>query len=131
MNLPKFALITFGAVLLSGCVSLKQADERILAWQSSNLDDLIQAWGLPTKEVTVASRNYLVWNNEKQSSDVGVGITLGTGGRHGGISLTTLLGGDAEQNMCSRVVEIDEERNILGIQWNGEPSLCFDVTPEK
>lgn len=120
------------ALLLSGCVTTQQVDERISPWQTAKLQQLLDAWGVPTREQKVANRHYLIWNDYQQDSGVDVGISVGGSiGRNAGISLSTLFGGTEEDNVCSRVVEIDEQQNILGIQWNGEPSTCFDVTPEK
>lgn len=126
----KYILIIILALTLTACVTMQQADARVQAWQETTLDTLIKAWGLPDKEQTIASRKFYVWNSLDDSTSPTVGISLGTGGRHGGISLGTLLGGDSEQNYCSRVVEVDANDNIIGIQWNGEPSLCYEVTPE-
>ena len=117
---------------MSGCVTSQQVDDRITPWRGASLQQLLDAWGVPTREQKVANRHYLIWNNYQEDSGVDVGISVGGSiGRNAGISLSTLLGGNAEDNVCSRVVEIDEQQNILGIQWNGEPSTCFDVTPEK
>ena len=117
-------------VILSGCVTMKQVDERIAPWRTATVQQLIDAWGVPTKEQKVASRHYLIWNNYEVDSGVDVGISVGgTIGRNAAINLSTLFGGSAEEDVCSRVVEIDAEENILGIQWNGAPSTCFDVTP--
>ena len=115
---------------LTACVSMQEADNRVLAWQTTNLDTLIQAWGLPDKEQVIASRKFYVWNSLDNSTGPTIGVSVGTGGRRGGISLGTLLGGDSEQNYCSRVVEVDANDNIVGIQWNGDPALCYEVTPE-
>ncbi len=119
-------------VLLPACVTTQQVEERITPWRKANLEQLIQAWGIPTKEQKVADRHYLIWNDYEQESGVDVGISVGGAiGRNAGLSISTLLGGNAEENVCSRVVEIDAEQNILGIQWNGAPSVCFDVTPSR
>ena len=119
-------------LLLSGCVTSQQVDDRITPWRGASLQQLLDAWGVPTREQKVANRHYLIWNNYQEDSGVDVGISVGGSiGRNAGISLSTLLGGNAEDSVCSRVVEIDEQQNILGIQWNGEPSTCFDVIPEK
>ena len=120
------------ALLLSGCVTNQQVDDRITPWRGASLQQLLDAWGVPTREQKVANRHYLIWNDYQEDSGVDVGISVGGSiGRNAGISLSTLLGGTTEDNVCSRVVEIDEQQNIVGIQWNGEPSTCFDVTPEK
>ena len=126
----KYLLTALIALSLTACVSMQDADTRVQAWKNTQLNTLIKAWGLPDKEQVIANRKFYVWNTLADSSSPTIGISVGTGGRRGGISLGTILGGDSEQNYCSRVVEVDANDNIIGIQWNGDPSLCFDVTPE-
>lgn len=115
---------------LSACVTLEDADKRVQAWKNTELNTLIKAWGLPDKEQVISQRKFYVWNSLADSNSPSIGISVGTGGRHGGISLGTILGGNTEQNFCSRVVEVDANDNIIGIQWNGDPAVCYDVTPE-
>ena len=124
------ALILVISLILLGCTTMEQANGRISAWQNSSLDNLVQAWGLPTKEQTIGSRKFYVWTSHDASNSPAIGISLGTGGRHGGISLATLFGGGHEEDYCSRVVEVDKQEAIIGIQWNGDPSLCYKATPE-
>ena len=101
-------------------------------WRTATLQQIIDAWGVPTKEQKVANRHFLIWNDYEVDSGVDVGFSVGgTIGRNAAISLSTLFGGTAEEDVCSRVVEIDENENILGIQWNGAPSTCFNVTPAR
>lgn len=126
----KHLLMLVLLALLTGCVTMQEADARVQAWNKTELNTLIKAWGLPDKEQVIGQRKFYVWNSLDNSNNPTIGISLGTGGRRGGISLGTILGGDAEQNYCSRVVEVDANENIIGIQWNGEPSLCYEVTPE-
>jgi hypothetical protein len=104
--------------------------ERISPWKTSQLSALLDSWGPPTRQQQVAGRNYLIWNNTETSSSPNVGISIGIGGSRGGISLNQLFAGSDEENFCSRVVEINDADQIIGIQWSGKPSVCFDVTPE-
>ncbi len=117
---------------LTACVSTKQADQRILAWNNNiTLQELINAWGIPSKSRTIAERKYYIWNAQGSSSSTSVGISMGSYGGHGGISLGTILGGDVEQHICSRVAEVDAEENVVSVQWTGDAKLCYDLTPER
>ena len=115
--------------MLTGCVTSQQINEKITPWQTSQLVQLLDSWGPPTKQQTVAGRNYLIWNDTETSSSPDFGISIGIGGSRGGISINQLFAGSQEENFCSRVVEIDDTDQILGIHWSGKPSVCFDVTP--
>jgi len=127
----KKILFVLTALMLSGCVTMEQANERITAWDNVTLVDLITAWGLPGKEQVIADRKFYVWNNKDNSNSPAIGISAGSFGGRGGISIGTLFGGGSEENFCSRVVEVDESEQIKTIQWTGNPKLCFDLTPKR
>ena len=119
------------AIVLGGCVTTEQADKRISAWDDVQLTDLFNAWGLPSKEQEIAGRKFYVWNAKNNSSVPAIGISVGSFGGSGGISISTLLGGSSGEDFCSRVVEVDAEENIKTIQWTGDPKLCLELTPER
>jgi len=124
-----FFLITL--TILSGCVTSQQAEQRINAWDNVNLTDLINAWGVPSKEQEIAGRKFYIWNAKDNSSSPAISVSAGSFGGRGGISISTLFGGGAEENFCSRVVEVDVQQQVITIQWTGEPKLCYELTPER
>ena len=125
----RLVTIILSLLLLGGCVTSQQMTEKMTPWKSSQLTQFLDSWGPPTRQQTVAGRNYLIWNNTETSSSPDFGISIGIGGSRGGISINQLFAGSEEENFCSRVVEIDAAEQILGIHWSGKPSVCFDVTP--
>ena len=132
--MKKFTKILFTLLfitVLTGCISTSQVNERVGAWENVNLADLINSWGVPTKEHEIAGRKFYVWNNKDNSSSPTFGVSVGSHGGHSGISISSLFGGDTEENICSRVVEVDMEDKILSINWTGKPSLCYELTPQK
>ena len=118
-------------VSLAGCITMEQTNQRVNAWQNVTLSDLINSWGVPTKEQVIAERKYYIWNNASNDSSPTIGLSAGSYGGHGGISIGTLLGGNTEENFCSRVVEVDADDKIQSIKWNGKPKLCYELTPER
>jgi len=127
----KKLLLILTVLFLNGCVTTKQVDERISAWDNVTLTDLINAWGVPSKEQVIADRKFYIWNSKGTSNSPAIGISAGSFGGRGGISLSTLFGGGREENFCSRVVEVDADERVKNIQWTGKPSLCFDMIPER
>ena len=127
----KKLIIAFFILLLMGCVSMTQVNQRINDWENISLSDLINSWGVPTKQQVIAERTFYIWNNISNDNSPTVGLSAGSFGGHGGISLGTVFGGNAEENFCSRVVEVDKEDNIKSIKWNGKPKLCYESTPER
>ena len=122
--------VLLSAIFLTGCVSMEQANQRIYAWDNVTLTDLINSWGVPSKEQEIADRKFYIWNSSNSSNAPTIGISLGSFGGHGGISISSLFGGGAEENFCSRVVEVNAEEHVKAIQWTGDPKLCYDLTPE-
>jgi len=132
--MKKFTVILFSLVMsgvLTGCITTSQVNDRVGAWEAMDLADLVNSWGVPTKQQEIADRKFYVWNNKDNSSSPTFGVSVGSGGRHSSISMSSFFGGDSEENICSRVVEVDMEDKILGIHWTGKPSLCYELTPEK
>jgi len=127
----KKVLFIFTVFMISGCVTTKQVDERINAWDDVTLTDLINAWGVPTKEQLIADRKFYIWNSKGTSNSPAIGISAGSFGGRGIISIGTIFGGSTEENFCSRVVEVDADEKVKNIQWTGKPSLCFDMIPER
>ncbi len=125
----KAIIVLFMTVILTGCVSMEQTNQRINAWDNVSLTDLFNSWGVPTKEQRIAERKFYIWNSKDSSNTPTIGVSLGSYGGHGGISVSSLFGGGREENFCSRVVEVDAEEQIKSIQWTGEPKLCYDLTP--
>jgi len=131
-NGAQLLIAILSSILLTSCVSVKQADDRILAWNSAEtLQEIIDAWGIPNKSKVIAEHKYYIWNARAESRSPTMGVSVGSFGGHGGISIGTILGGDAEQNICSRVVEVDADNNVKSVQWTGDAKLCRDLTPEK
>ena len=129
IKLVLYSLLMSG--LLTGCITTSQVNERVSAWEDVTLSDLINSWGVPTKQQEITGRLFYVWNNKDNSSSPTFGVSVGSHGGHGGISISSLFGGDTEENICSRVVEVDIEDKILSINWTGKPSLCYELTPQK
>jgi len=129
ITLVLFALLFSSA--LTGCISSSQVNERLGAWENLNLADLINSWGVPSKQQEITGRKFYVWNNKDNRSSPTLGVSVGSFGGHGGISIGSLFGGGTDENICSRVVEVDMEDKILSINWTGKPSLCYELTPQK
>ena len=127
----RLMIIAISIAMLAGCVTTQQANERIYAWKDVTLDDLITAWGVPKREQEIAGRKFYVWSDKDTSTSPAISVSTGSYGSRGGISIGTLFGGGSEDDFCSRVAEVDEVGKVKNIQWSGDASLCYDLTPEK
>lgn len=127
----KLPVLIICLLLLGGCVTTQQAEQRISAWDNVTLSDLINSWGIPTKEQLIAERKFYIWNDKDNQNIPAIALSAGRFGGRGGISISTLFGGRYEENFCSRVVEVDSDENVITIQWTGDPGLCYELTPKR
>ena len=124
-------LIILLFISVSGCISPRLVTERIDTWDSVTIDELFNAWGVPTKEQLIANRKFYVWISKASNLSPTVGVSIGSHGRSAGINFTTLFGTSSGEDYCSRQVEVDDDNNILSITWSGDASLCYELTPIK
>lgn len=128
-------LILLSLLFLSGCssVPVKQVDDRIQLWKTSSIDEIIEYWGLPSKQQQVNNKNYAEWlNKESEPGNAAVSINTGSFSRHSaiGIGLTLFeLGGS--DDICSRVITYLDSGEVLEISWKGSQNYCYELTPDK
>jgi len=66
--MQRLILTALFIMALSGCVSAVKMDERMQPWKTASLQQILDAWGPPTREQTVGERIFLIWNDESQDS---------------------------------------------------------------
>lgn len=136
-NIVKHRLYSSFIVILclSSCASipLESVNNRINAWKSSPIEDLIKYWGVPSKSKLVNGINYSEWvNEENESGNTSLSIGSGTSSRHSALGIgVTLFNLGGEENSCSRLVSYQENGKIIEITWKGTQDFCFKLTPDR
>ena len=130
----KTLTITALAVILSaGCASIKPAevDTKLSAWQGSDIDTVIQTWGVPTADREINGKQYAEWNTReiknRPSFNIGVG---GFGGNFFGSIGTTLFGGKKDL-YCTVQVGYNEQGTVTQTNWSGDPDACNSAIPDR
>ena len=92
-------------------------DEVMQSWKNEKLDDLIDHWGYPDSETTIANRHIFVWSN---------GYTL----YPNGVAINSV---NAYGVFCKRVVEVNNDNIIIGAEWSGAacPGIHSDYSYKK
>lgn len=119
----------FAATLaLTGCASAPPAevDAHFLAWQSAQIDELIQAWGVPQQSREVAGKHYAEWTKQDVSSSPRFSIGLGGFGGNVGGGVGTSFGGGDKHDFCSVQAEHDADGRVYVIRWTGDTDICLE-----
>lgn len=104
----KKAVIFALVVLLTGCAS-RTMTRVIDSWQGQPLETVIKAWGYPTSEKYIADHHLYLWE-EYNGAETRGGFWPGAQ-KWGGRSL--------EHKYCNRILEVDQARQVIGGQWQG------------
>ncbi len=120
---------------LTACTSIpiEQVNNRIDAWNNTNIKQLIKYWGVPTKQQEISGIYYAEWLN-KESSPGNTAISIGSGShsRHSSIGFgLTLFDLGGTDDVCSRIVTYDKNDTVTDISWKGTQNYCFEITPDR
>ena len=110
------------------CISVSPAtvDEHFAAWRTSNIDQLIQRWGVPLHQKEVNGKQYAEWTRTKATSKPAFSIGVGSYGSNAGGSVGTTVGGKDQLNVCTVQVEYDASGAIVDMRWNGNTDICVE-----
>lgn len=132
--MKKLLLIPVLIAGLSGCASggFGTMDRVMSSWEGASVDEVIQQWGYPHEERTIAGRTLLVWNRNTQITMPAVASTTGTVnniGRQTHVNATTIYSGGGTSNWnCTRIFEVKENR-LVRWQWEGNNCPFADIGP--
>ena len=95
-------------------IGVKSTMNKVMdSWNGEHIDSVIDNWGYPSNEKTVAGRNLYIWDN-------GTALTENKWG-------TVLL----EQQSCTRIFEVDKNNTIVKWQWKGVDCPATYCTSKK
>ncbi len=129
----KFVLSFFAALILTACAGVPPAevDSQLGAWKGAHIDELIQAWGVPTGERTINDVRYAEWRSRRISSSPAISVGVGGGGNRGFGSVGTTVGGGPEENTCFRQAAYDQQGIVTRLTWNGDATTCSEAIPPR
>ncbi len=132
-SLKLFTIVAISTAIGTGCASIKPAeiDTKLSQWQGSNIDTVIQTWGVPTADREINGKKYAEWNTReiqnRPSFNIGVG---GFGGNFFGSIGTTLFGGKKDV-YCTVQIGYNDQGTVTQSNWTGDPDACDSAIPER
>lgn len=99
---------------VASAIGTKDTMKRIMdSWIGENLETVIEHWGYPTDEKTIAGKKLYYWTISSYSV---------TGNQ------SYVYGGEAT---CSRILEVDKNNNVIKWQWSGNSCPITYFTGKK
>lgn len=122
-------------LFLTACTSIptEQVNDRVSAWKTTNIEEVIKYWGVPSKKQEINGTFYAEWLN-KESTPGNTAISVGSGShsRHSSIGFgLTLFDLGGTDDVCSRIVTYDKNGMVTDISWKGTQDYCYEITPDR
>lgn len=94
-------------------------EKALNSWIGYNINDIINSWGFPTEEKTIANRHIYIWNKAwSQYIPQRVNSTVTPGYYNANVySYTT--GGYNINWYCNKTIEVDDKNNVISWSWEG------------
>ena len=90
------------------------------SWKGYNIDKVIDRWGYPTDEKTIAGRKLYIWKTERKVTTSEYTTTKPHTDKKGRTYYTTsTTGGDTEVYTTERILEVDDNNNVIKGKYSG------------
>lgn len=115
--MKKFLIVIFVITFfptVSFAIGTKDTMQRIMdSWIGENLETVIDHWGYPTQEKTIAGKKLYYWINSSYNV---------SGNQY------VVYGGES---ICNRILEVDKNNNVIKWQWEGNSCPATYITGKK
>ena len=90
------------------------------SWMGCHIDKVIDRWGYPTEEKTVAGHKIYIWKTERVETTDEYSTTKAHKDKKGRTYYTTeTYGGNTEVLTSERILEVDENNIVTKGRWSG------------
>lgn|GEM_PF-3271668 len=90
------------------------------SWKGYHIDKVIDRWGYPTDEKTLAGHKIYIWKTERVETTEGYSTTKPHTDKKGRTYYTTeTYGGGTEILTSERILEVDENDIVVKGRWSG------------
>ncbi len=120
--MKKVMVLCLTTLIFSGAVGAAGMDSTMKAvlnsWVGQNINTVIDKWGYPSEEKTIAGRKLYYWRQD--GTFYAPTETSGTVNTYGNTSYINALSyGGAQSVSCTRILEVDSEEVVKTGQWQG------------
>lgn len=129
----KFIFVIFSGSLMIGCASVPKSaiDSKLASWQGSDIQTMIQVWGIPSREKEINGVKYAEWDSREIKSRPSVNVGIGGFGSRFFGSIGTALFGGLSESGCRIQIGYNTNGQVISSHWSGEPNTCDKAIPEK
>lgn len=96
----------FISILTTGCGTSDFMPAAMNSWLGYSLNDVIAQWGYPTDEKNIVDKHLVYWSRKWMSY-----VQQGSSDHYNN--------GYYKEYFCTRILEIDKDKKIIGWQWEG------------
>lgn len=90
------------------------------SWKGCHIDQVIEQWGYPEEEKTIAGHKLYIWRTERTSTSSEYSETRTHSDKKGRTYYTTdTYGGGTELFTTERIIEVDDNNIVVKGQWSG------------
>ncbi len=90
------------------------------SWKGCHIDKVIDRWGYPTEEKTVAGHKIYIWKTERVVTSDEYSTTKQHTDKKGRTYYTTqTYGGDTQVYTSERILEVDDNNIVTRGRWGG------------
>ena len=94
-------------------------DKCIKSWIGYPVNDLIQQWGYPDEEKTIAGKKLYIWMEYDYTNSINAGgVTFSQVDKKGN-ETSLSFGGETIAEFCKKTIEVDDNNIVVGGQWKG------------
>ena len=90
------------------------------SWKGCHIDQVIDRWGYPTDEKTIAGHKLYIWKTERTVTTDGYSTTKERKDSKGRTYYTTeTTNGSTEVYTAERIIEVDDNNIVIKGRWSG------------
>lgn len=128
--MKKIILISLLLVPLNAYAFESFMDKCIKSWVGYPLDSVINKWGYPNYDRTIAGKKLYVWETYDEDIDYRGGFTIAATDKKGNETSFT-SGGVPKLEYCIKTLEVDKNNIIINGHWEGNDCPKFYLIGKK
>jgi len=122
--MKKFLSILFLLIVTTASVFAFGVDSTMStvmdSWKGCHIDKVIDRWGYPTDEKTVAGHKIYIWKTERTETESEYTETKAHKDKKGRTYYTTeTYGGSTQVYTSERILEVDDNNIVVRGKWSG------------
>ncbi len=127
-KLKNISLSLCSILLVASCANFIETNQSMGSWLGEDINTVIQNWGYPDEEKTIAGKKLIVWNSERVIQDVdyipSYGSRFNGNGANRKVRYNRIY--TNYTGKCSRILEIDKNNKIIGWDIKGDDCAYLD-----